>query len=91
MVAPRKRPEWWDWELKILAHAELSLDQRDLTELDLRQMFWKADRTSPDPRRGRFRVDVFHRSQRWVIVVEPVIEERQLVVLTIYEVDRLGE
>ena len=90
-MAPRKRPEWWDWELEIIPHAELSLELRDLTELDLRQMLWKADRTSPDPRPGRFRVDVFHRSRRRVIVVEPVIGERQLVVFTIYEVDRLGE
>jgi hypothetical protein len=29
-------PEWWNWELPFTAHAELRVEQRGVTEVDVR-------------------------------------------------------
>jgi hypothetical protein len=31
-------PEWWNWELSFTAHAELRMEQRGVTEVDVRAM-----------------------------------------------------
>jgi hypothetical protein len=37
-------PEWWNWELSFTAHAELRMEQRGVTEIDIRGMLERATR-----------------------------------------------
>jgi len=41
-------PEWWNWDLSFTGHAELRMEQRGVTEVEVRAML--ADR---DPRNHR--------------------------------------
>jgi hypothetical protein len=31
-------PTWWEWEIEITSHLETRMEDRDFTEIDLRQM-----------------------------------------------------
>src|SRR5256885_12968104 len=35
-------PSWWSWELSFTPHAELRMEQRGVTELDVRAMLERA-------------------------------------------------
>jgi hypothetical protein len=35
-------PKWWSWDLSFTAHAELRMEQRDVTELEVRAMLERA-------------------------------------------------
>jgi len=79
-------PEWWTWELVFTAHAEMRMEQRGVTEVELRAMLERATGHRPNVVDGRFTVSVRHQSQPWVVIVEPDAEARVLVVVTTYEV-----
>jgi hypothetical protein len=45
-------PEWWNWELELTPHSEERLEERGLTEVDLRTMLGKSPRSierDPEP------------------------------------------
>ena len=81
-------PEWWDWELVFSGHAELRMEQRGVSEVDVRSMLQAARRHSPSVVLGRFMIDTAHEGRPWVVIVEPDRTERLLVVVTVYEVNR---
>ena len=35
-------PEWWNWDLSFTSHAELRMEQRGVTEVEVRAMLEKA-------------------------------------------------
>jgi hypothetical protein len=78
-------PEWWDWELSFTSHAELRMEQRGVTEVDVRAMLEKATGFEPNVVEGRFMINVRHLQNPWVVIVEPDAEARLLVVVTVYE------
>jgi len=78
-------PDWWEWELVLTGHAELRMEQRRLTEVELRAMLRRASGYSPSVVEGRFMIRSTHRGRPWVVMVEPDFEERVLVVVTAYE------
>ena len=79
-------PEWWKWELSFTGHAETRMEQRGVTELDLRAMLERATGFRPNVVEGRFMIDVRHHARPWIVIVEPDAEARVLVVVTVYEV-----
>ena len=81
-------PEWWDWELVFSAHAELRMEQREVSEVHVRSMLQDARGHSPSVVPGRFMIDTAHAGRSWVVIVEPDPAERVLVVVTVYEVSR---
>ncbi len=62
------------------------MEQRGVTEVDVRAMLERAVGARPAAINGRFTIEVRHQTARWVVVVEPDAEARLLVVVTVYEV-----
>lgn len=78
-------PEWWEWELGFTGHVQRRMQQRDVTEVDLRSMLQRAASYSPSVVGKRFMIHTTHRGRPWIIIVEPDPEERVLVIVTAYE------
>ena len=79
-------PKWWDWELSFTAHAELRMEQRGVTEIDVRAMLERATRYEPSVVEGRFMIHAVHQQRPWIVIVEPDVDATLLVVVTPYEV-----
>jgi hypothetical protein len=77
-------PHWWGWELAYTEHVEGRMEERGVSDVDLRTML--QDPTSIGPgRHGRWQVEARHAGQRWTIVLEPDLEEQILFVVTVYQ------
>ena len=79
-------PEWWNWELSFTGHAELRMEQRGVTEVDVRAMLERATNYEASVVEGRFMIHVVHKQRPWIVIVEPDVEARLLIVVTPYEV-----
>lgn len=79
-------PEWWTWELSFTAHAEMRMEQRGVTEVELRAMLERATGFRPNVVEGRFMIDARHQARPWIVIVEPDADADVLVVVTVYEV-----
>ena len=47
-------PEWWAWDLSFTGHAEMRMQQRGVTEVELRAMLERAPGFRPNVVEGRF-------------------------------------
>ena len=81
-------PEWWNWELSFTAHAELRMEQRGVTEVDIRAMLERATRYEPSVVEGRFMIHAVYQQRPWIVIVEPDVDAKLLVVVTPYEVSQ---
>jgi len=63
------------------------MEERDFTEVDLREMLEAADTYRPDLLEGRWVVESRRSKQRGEIIVEPDPEEMYLVVVTAYPIE----
>jgi len=81
----RDFPEWWDWELFFTDHTKLRLEERDLTELEVRAMLQRANRYEPDSIDWRFQIRVRYQRRPWIVIVEPNEMLKRLVIVTAYE------
>jgi len=81
-------PEWWNWDLSFTSHAELRMEQRGVTEVDVRAMLEEPTGFKPNVVEGRFMIHVRHRQDLWIVIVEPDAETNLLVVVTVYEVSQ---
>jgi hypothetical protein len=79
-------PEWWRWELTFSSHAELRMEQRGVTEVEVRAMLERATGFEPNVVEGRFMIHVGHTQHPWIVIVEPDGDVKFLVVVTVYEV-----
>jgi len=79
-------PDWWRWELTFTSHAELRMEQRGVTEVEVRAMLESATGFEPSVVEGRFMINA-HRAQRpWIVILEPDADGSLLVIVTVYEV-----
>ncbi len=46
-------PEWWNWDLSFTSHAELRMEQRGVTEVEVRAMLEKATAFDPNVVEGQ--------------------------------------
>lgn len=69
-------------------HAELHMEQRGVTEVELGAMLEKATGFDPDVGEGRFMIRVRHLQRPWIVIVEPDADAKLLVVVTVYEVSQ---
>jgi hypothetical protein len=67
-------------------HAELRMEQRGVTELEVHAMLEKATAFEPNVVEGRFMIHVRHLRHQWIVIVEPDTDAKLLVVVTLYEV-----
>lgn len=61
------------------------MEDRDFTEVDLRQMLWTASGFREDIIDGRWIIETRFRGESWEIIVEPEVQQRRLVVITAYQ------
>jgi hypothetical protein len=81
-------PEWWKWELEFSSHVEKRMEDRNFSEVELREMLEHASEYREDILDGRWVIETRHRRRPWEVIVEPDAHEHLLVVITAYEVDR---
>jgi Domain of unknown function (DUF4258) len=81
-------PEWWDWELELTPHLEKRMEDRDFTEIDLREMLQCPDGYRPGVIEGRWVIETRHHRASWEVIVEPDFEAKLRVVITAYPVER---
>jgi hypothetical protein len=62
----------------------LPMEERDFTEVDVREMLEAATGFVPDTVEGRFQIESPLRGRRWHVIVEPDLDDRLLVVVTAY-------
>ncbi|HEY7676634.1 MAG TPA: DUF4258 domain-containing protein, partial [Candidatus Methylomirabilis sp.] len=80
-------PDWWEWGLEFTPHLEKRMEDRDFTEIELREMLTHARSYQPDVVEGRWVIETFHRGHGWQVIVEPDEVEYLLVVVTAYPVE----
>jgi hypothetical protein len=49
-------PEWWTWELPFVGHAEMRMEQRGVTEVDVRAMLERATGFESSVIEGRYMI-----------------------------------
>lgn len=81
-------PDWWSWDLSFTSHAELRMEQRGVTELELRAMLQRTAMFEPNVVPGRFTIHARHLPRPWIVIVEPDPEAKLLVVVTVHEVPK---
>lgn len=81
-------PEWWAWELELSSHVEKRMEDRDFSEVELRDMLERATGYREDILGDRWVIETRHRRWPWEVIVEPDTHEHLLVIITAYEVDR---
>ena len=64
-------PEWWRWDLTFTSHAELRMEQRGVTEVEVRAMLEHATGFEPSVVEGRFMIHARRPQSAWVVIVEP--------------------
>ena len=79
-------PSWWRWELSFTPHAELRMEQRRVTEVDVRAMLERATAFEASVVEGRFMIHVARNNRPWIVIVELDTDASLLVVVTVYEV-----
>lgn len=85
-MASTNWPEWWFWELEISSHVLKRMVDRSFNEVDLRRMLEEAMGFRKDFVEGRYVVETRHDGRRWEVVIEPIADERTLLVITAYRV-----
>ena len=78
------RPEWWDWELDFGDHIRERMEQRGISEIEVREALERATSLSPTRRHGRWLARAHFRRQTWVVVLEPEVTEQITHVVTVY-------
>ncbi len=81
-------PVWWEWELELTPHVEKRMLQRGFNEIDLRRMYQDAFSINEDKESGRWGVITLHNKEKWEIIVEPDTDEKIIVVVTAYPIEK---
>ena len=84
VVARRRWPEWWSWELELSPHLLKRMVDRRFTEVDVRRMLHVATRLCRDIEPGRWVAVTRYRRAKWEVIVEPDGDAQMLVVITAY-------
>lgn len=80
-------PSWWDWELEFTPHLLKRMIDRQFNEADLRLMMDEATNYRKNHEEGRYAVESRHDNRPWEVIVEPLLDEQVLLVITAYSVD----
>ena len=83
-------PVWWSWELELSPHLLKRMTDRRFGEAELRLMLEDASDYHEDCEPGRWVVETRHAGCAWEIIVEPVPDEKLLVVVTAYPLGQPG-
>ena len=64
------------------------MEQRGVTEVEVRAMLENGTGFEPKVVEGRFMIHVRHLQGPWVVIVEPDADAKLLVIVTVYEVSQ---
>ena len=81
-------PVWWDWDIELSPHVLLRMPVRGFNAVDLRLMLQDASGYHENCEEGRYAIRTRHEGRRWEVIVEPVPQEKVLVVVTAYRVEQ---
>ncbi|MHC4826393.1 MAG: hypothetical protein ACYTEY_07540 [Planctomycetota bacterium] len=81
-----KWPDWWSWELELSPHLLKRMRDRQFNEADLRLMLEDASGYHPDVMPRRWVIETRHGEHAWEVIVEPLSDERILLVVMAYPV-----
>jgi hypothetical protein len=82
-----REPRWWAFELRFSDHAKKRIADRGISELEVRTILVGPVRIAPDPQPGRIRVTGSISGTEWTIVLEPDLDQSQLIVVTVFRND----
>ena len=79
-------PDWWSWEFELSPHVFKRMADRRFSEADLRTMLEDASGYHRNDEPGRWIIETRHVGRAWEIIVQPVLHDRVVVVVTAYPV-----
>jgi hypothetical protein len=85
-MANTRYPAWWDWELELTPHAEKRMEERGLTEVELRALLHSATGVRRDHVEGRWIAEGRRRADTWGVILEPDEQLGVVVVVTAYRI-----
>jgi len=77
-------PEWWSWDLEFTQHLLKRMLDRHFNEVDLREMLERATAYRPNHEPERWAIETRHAGNEWVVIVEPLMSESILLIVTAY-------
>jgi hypothetical protein len=80
-------PEWWNWELEFSQHLLKRMMDRQFNEVELREMLQNAKGYHHNHEEGRWAIETRHDDDDWIVIVEPLVNEAILLIITAYRVD----
>ncbi len=80
-------PEWWSWEIELSPHVPKRMVDRRFNEIDLRAMLENGSGYREDIEEGRWVISSRHDGRAWEVIVEPLIDESILLVVTAYSIE----
>jgi hypothetical protein len=80
-------PHWWEWELAFTSHIESRMDERELSEVELRTMITDTTSLVPAKHPARYLANTRSRGQPWTVVLEPDPEDQLIYVVSAYPRD----
>lgn len=83
-------PEWWRWEIERKPHLLRRMRDRRFSEVELRLMLEDASGYHANCEPGRYAIETRHDRRPWEVIVEPVPEEKALVIVTAYGLEQEG-
>jgi hypothetical protein len=75
-------PGWWEWDLEFTPHLLKRMIDRQFNEPELREMLDAATNFRKNHEEGRFAIETRHDTRPWEVIVEPLLEEQTLLVIT---------
>jgi len=81
-------PPWWEWDLEFTPHLSKRMEDRSFSEVDLRLMLQRASGYRRDVVPDRWIIETRHDQWPWEVIVEPLIFEELLLVITAYPVEQ---
>jgi hypothetical protein len=80
-------PPWWEWEIELSPHLLKRMEDRRFNEVDLRRMLERAGGYRRDVVPDRWVIETRHSRWPWEVIVEPLMTEELLLVVTAYPVE----
>ena len=65
----------------------MRMEQRGVTEVEVRAMLERASGFEPNVVEGRYMITTRQHGRPWIVIVEPDLEAKLLVIVTVYEVE----
>jgi hypothetical protein len=81
-------PHWWEWEVNLsLPHLQKRMVDRGFNQTDLLTMLEDATGYHEDDQEGRYVIETRFEGNPWEVVVEPLLDDWTLLIITAWKKD----